>query len=136
MPPCPPARRDSHAREKGQPPMSHTPRPPTAIVYDEFCTRHDPGPGHPERPERAIAIAAALRASPVNDRLTWLAPRPATVAELAACHSDHYIRQARSDIESGLGMLSTGDTHISRDSWACAMPVSYTHLTLPTILRV
>ncbi|MEI7838001.1 MAG: histone deacetylase, partial [Planctomycetota bacterium] len=94
---------------------------PTAIVYDEFCTRHDPGPGHPERPERASAIVAALRASPTVGRLAWLAPRRALVEELAACHTDRYIRQARDDMESGVGMLSTGDTNISRDSWACAL---------------
>ncbi len=94
---------------------------PTAIVYDEFCTRHDPGPGHPERSERASAIVAALRASPTVGRLAWLAPRRALVEELAACHTDRYIRQARDDMESGAGMLSTGDTNISRDSWACAL---------------
>lgn len=95
--------------------------PPTAIVYDESCLLHAPGPGHPERPERAGAIVAALRAWPADGRLAWLAPRPATIEDLASCHAADYIRQVRHDIESGAGMLSTGDTNVCRDSWASAL---------------
>ena len=106
-----------------------TPPPATAIVYDESCERHDPGPGHPERPGRAGAIVAALRASPAAGRLAWLTPRPARGEELAACHSGDYIRQARHDVESGARMLSTGDTNLCRDSWACALLAAGAALT-------
>ncbi|MCY2930611.1 MAG: histone deacetylase [Planctomycetota bacterium] len=110
--------------------MSDSTNPrPTAIVYDEFCLRHTPGPGHPERPERAGAIVAALRACPASGRLAWLPPRPATLEELAACHTAHYIRQARHDIESGAGVLSTGDTNVCRDSWSCALLAAGAALT-------
>ena len=41
---------------------------PTGFVYSDEYLRHDPGAGHPERPERLQAIAQ------FTDITRWLSP--------------------------------------------------------------
>jgi acetoin utilization deacetylase AcuC-like enzyme len=36
------------------------------LLVDDAMLAHDPGPHHPERPDRLRAIVAALRGSPVD----------------------------------------------------------------------
>jgi len=59
----------------------------TVGTHEAFAG-HDPGPGHPEAPER---FGAAQRA--VQDRAAhWIEARPASLDELAEVHHEEYVR--------------------------------------------
>ena len=86
------------------------------FLADPVSKLHDTGPGHPERAARWDAAVRGLEAH----RILELAPREATVEQLALCHNSHYIQQARHDVEAGYSALSTGDTDISPRSFEVA----------------
>jgi acetoin utilization deacetylase AcuC-like enzyme len=62
----------------------------TRLYASDVFIAHDPGPMHPERPERLKSIHAVLARAPVQhaDRV---APRPATRDELTAVHAPTYV---------------------------------------------
>src|SRR5215218_7626286 len=86
------------------------------------CLKHDPGevlPGHPERPERLLAIEAALEA---RDWLGWErreAPR-ATEEELQLVHPAEHVAQIRELCRSGGGAIDL-DTYAGPASWEAAL---------------
>ena len=84
----------------------------TALLLDPVYQQHDPGPGHPESIQRHVAITKALTDSGLVAKTHSLAPRTATIDEIALCHDRGYIQTAQTDVESGLNDLSTGDTAI------------------------
>ncbi len=92
----------------------------TALLADPIFKDHVTGRGHPERPERYDAVAAALK----DSGLTRIPPRLATEDEVAACHSRDYIRAVRRDVAAGLTDLSTGDTAICSRSYEVALLAS------------
>ncbi|NQU24876.1 MAG: histone deacetylase [Candidatus Nealsonbacteria bacterium] len=96
-------------------------RLPTALVYSPEYKDHQTGPGHPESPRRLDAIIEALRPKNLGVELVLLKPRAATKDEILLCHTQRYYDLAKRDIESGAGMLSTGDTNVSRQSFDAAL---------------
>lgn len=97
------------------------PNLPTALVHDSEYREHFTGEGHPERPERYTAVLEALAADGLLARTLNLAPRPADIEEIAACHTPAYIQLAKQEIENGAQHLSTGDTDVSADSYDVAL---------------
>jgi len=64
----------------------------TLLLHDEAMIDHDPGHGHPERPERLQAIMAQLREQPVpGTRLAT--PKPAPREALLRVHSEAHLRR-------------------------------------------
>src|SRR3989475_12441274 len=61
------------------------------VVFHPACQRHDPGLGHPERPERIVALLAALRAAEMASAVEWCEARPATLEALERVHSARYL---------------------------------------------
>jgi len=94
---------------------------PTGVVYDDVYKKHDPGPGHPEKPARCDAIMKALAARPLADRLRRVQPVEADDERILACHTKQYLQTVKADIQAGRRMLSTGDTSLSKDSLAAAL---------------
>ncbi len=94
---------------------------PTALLLDPIYQQHDPGPGHPESVKRHVAITQALTDSGLVGKTQPIAPRAATMDELALCHDRGYIATAKEDVESGLDDLSTGDTAICSRSYGVAI---------------
>ena len=92
---------------------------PTGLLCDDTYLRHLPGrTGHPECPERLMAVRDSLRKAPWFAALLPIAPRMATPQELGLAHEPDYltlIGREAADVE-GLKQLSTGDTIVSRDS--------------------
>ena len=93
----------------------------TSLLLDSIYQQHDPGPGHPESVKRHVAITQALTDSGLVAKTQAIAPRAATLDELALCHDRSYIAQAKEDVESGLDDLSTGDTAICARSYDVAV---------------
>jgi acetoin utilization deacetylase AcuC-like enzyme len=95
--------------------------PPTAVVADPVYKEHIPGPGHPERPERYEAVAAAIETSGLGGSLLRVDPRPAEEDEIALCHTRLYIQLVKQEIAAGYRELSTGDTNVSSRSLEVAL---------------
>jgi acetoin utilization deacetylase AcuC-like enzyme len=93
----------------------------TALLLDPIYQQHDPGPGHPESVQRHVAITKALTEAGIVAKTQSIAPRPATLDEIALCHDRGYIVTAKEDVESGLEDLRTGDTSICPRSYDVAI---------------
>lgn len=89
---------------------------PTSIITSERMIAHDPGPGHPERPERLRALIDHLRAA--GPACEWGEARPATRDEVARVHSQSYIDKIDSLI--GKHIALDADTITSPRSVECA----------------
>jgi acetoin utilization deacetylase AcuC-like enzyme len=92
----------------------------TGLVADAQCQQHDPGFGHPERPERFAAVWQGLKTAGLLDQLTSIKPNVVTREDLLLVHDARYLDLVEHEIISGLPQLSTGDTGISKGSWDAA----------------
>lgn len=90
------------------------------VVWHPACSLHDPGPGHPERPERIAAVLAALRAPALAAHVDWLEAAPAGRAALAAVHGSAYLDRLERLAAAGGGALDP-DTVMSAHSWDAAL---------------
>ena len=84
----------------------------TALLFDESCLLHLTGDGHPERPSRLEAVRTQLKKDGIWQAAARIAPREATLEELCLVHTPAYVATAMAEIETGVSMLSTGDTHV------------------------
>ena len=82
----------------------------TGLVFDSAFVRHDPGPTHPESPNRYRAIKKAFDHAGLFDKLVHIAARAATDDDLHLCHTRAYLTAVRHDVARKSPMLSTGDT--------------------------
>ncbi len=92
----------------------------TGIVADRVSLQHDPGIGHPERPERFSAIVNRLEASGLYQDLISLPHHAASDDELALVHTREYIELVKYQVEQGFTELTTGDTFLGGDSLGAA----------------
>lgn len=60
----------------------------TAVIWDPRYLKHETGPGHPESPQRLLAIKEVLD---TNKKLVWLNPREATEEEVSLVHTKEHI---------------------------------------------
>jgi acetoin utilization deacetylase AcuC-like enzyme len=88
---------------------------PVAVFTNSNCLKHDPGPGHPETPERLRAVLARLRAAVEVHEAPLSALKP-----LLAVHSEPYLAGIEGLSARGGGALFL-DTILSRDSWAAVL---------------
>lgn len=91
----------------------------SAVVIDRDYLKHDPGPFHPERPQRLAALMdLAGKLDPSSYQL--LPPRVASRTEVEPCHSSDYIAllQATSEINQ---YALDGDTITCRDSFGVGL---------------
>src|SRR5881392_551049 len=94
--------------------------PPVPVVHHPACRLHDPGAGHPERPERIDAVLGALRAPDLAEQVTWQEARPATREQLERVHPAPYLKQLEGLAHGGGGALDA-DTVMSGASWESAL---------------
>jgi acetoin utilization deacetylase AcuC-like enzyme len=90
------------------------------VVWHPACGLHDPGPGHPERPERIAAVLAALRAPALAPHVDWLEAAPAGREALAAVHGTAYLDRLERLAAAGGGALDP-DTVMSAHSWEATL---------------
>jgi acetoin utilization deacetylase AcuC-like enzyme len=92
----------------------------TCVVWHPACRLHDPGLGHPERPERIAAVLAALRAPDMTAEVDWAEATPATRDQVERVHPTGYLDALERLARGGGGALDA-DTAMSRDSWDAAL---------------
>jgi len=93
----------------------------TGFVYDDIYLEHRTSEGHPEAPQRLIAIVDRLKAKKLYRELSILSPKPAEVRWLTAVHSPEYIERARKSCVNGVRYLDSMDTPISAKSYDAAL---------------
>lgn len=81
--------------------------------FNEDCLAHDPGPRHPESPERLRAVKRALHAT---HGASFAHPDPASPADLRSVHDDEYVDEIRSFMSDGGGSWDA-DTVVTPESW-------------------
>jgi acetoin utilization deacetylase AcuC-like enzyme len=89
---------------------------PTGLVFDHTYRRHDPGPEHPESPDRYLALSEALKRSGFLESLYRIPPRLALDDDLHLVHTRPYLEMVERDAARGASTLSSGDTNVCPDS--------------------
>ncbi len=85
----------------------------TLLLYDEAMIEHDPGAGHPERPDRLRALIDRMQRDPVAGTRTE-APTEGELSAIARVHPDAYV-EAIEDAPGEAKALDP-DTHLSPGS--------------------
>lgn len=93
-----------------------------AIAYDEAFLDHVEH-GHPERPERLIAIKEALAEAGYWDEDSFVLPRESSEDELRRVHNKDYVETTLKRLEQGHGHLDP-DTYFSPGSRLAALRAS------------
>ncbi len=94
---------------------------PVALITHAACLEHDPGPLHPERPDRLRAVLRALEAAEFRSLLRETAPRASREA-LRRVHADAYIGEILSIApEKGEYQVLDPDTVMSAGSAEAAL---------------
>jgi acetoin utilization deacetylase AcuC-like enzyme len=81
---------------------------------------HDAGLGHPERPERLVAVHAGIAASGAADGVIWFEPSPASFDAIAAVHPGRYLLALEEFAVAGGGHLDA-DTVLGPGSYDAAL---------------
>ena len=89
------------------------------LVYDPIYLEHDTGQ-HPENAGRLLNVINLLEKVNMTEQVVPVAPRAATIDELAKVHSKYYISQVESIARMGTGWLNA-DTSVSPASYEVAL---------------
>ena len=94
----------------------------TTLIYThDDCLRHDPGPGHPESPQRLHAVLEALRA-PEFAALRWESAPLGSAEQVQRVHAADYVEAVRDAApREGYCLLDAGDTVMSPGTWNAVM---------------
>ncbi len=93
----------------------------TAFLYDDIYLGHDTGYGHPERPERLIAIINKLKSASYYDDLIQVKPILPNISYIELIHSKDYIKRVMKEIEQGTQFLDSMDTVVCPHSYDIAL---------------
>jgi acetoin utilization deacetylase AcuC-like enzyme len=89
------------------------------LIYDPVYLTHETG-SHVENKERLTAIMSSLEETGLNDKLTMITPRAATVDEVALVHAREHISRVEAQCARGGGWLDP-DTVTSPGSYEAAL---------------
>ena len=104
-----------------------------AIAYDDIFLEHVDRGGHPERPERLMALKSGLQAAGFWDEANHIVPRNATVDELSRVHDKGYVESTLSRLEGRYGNLDP-DTYFSPGSKEAALKAAGSSVDLAKLL--
>lgn len=82
----------------------------TGLIYSKRFLQHDTGPGHPERPERLLAIHNHLRARGLLDALTPLPFGPVNRRWLESVHTRRYVERVFASCAAGEPYIDTPES--------------------------
>ncbi len=84
--------------------------------YSRVCLDHDPGPRHPESPDRLRAIREGLKR---KHGVEYVDAEPATVETIAAVHDREYVERVRAFCADGGGNWDPDTTAVEK-TWEAA----------------
>jgi len=90
------------------------------FITHPIYLKHDTGFGHPERPERLIAINEKFEQSPLIKRIERIEAEKASEKIIKEVHNSSYIEGVTRAINSGRRILDAGDTVVSEKSLVAA----------------
>ncbi len=90
------------------------------LGYHGACEAHEPGPGHPEAPERLDAVRRGLEEARLGEAIIEFAPRRATREELSRVHDPGYVSWVEERCLAGGGDLDP-DTAVVHESYEAAL---------------
>jgi acetoin utilization deacetylase AcuC-like enzyme len=93
------------------------------VIFSPEYYQHNPGKRHPESAARLRAIISELREGQLSKSNNWefVEPEKASVKDVELIHDIGYIRHARMVCKSGGGLLDSGDTVVSPESFEVAL---------------
>lgn len=92
----------------------------TRLYFHEIFAEHLTGPGHPERPDRMMAVATALEAEAFQHLDRAEAPE-GSLESIYRCHPEDYVRKVAKAIpEKGMTRIDS-DTIVSPKSFTAAL---------------
>jgi len=93
----------------------------TAIIYSDKYLEHNLGPGHPERPERLMAIVEALRQAGIwsSPKVQVMEPEPAGRDDIELAHDPEYVELIEK--LSRFRKPLDGDTPVNADTFELAL---------------
>ncbi len=89
------------------------------VATHDLCRLHDPGPGHPESPDRLGAVLAGVEAADLGSDVLWLEATSAPRSVLERTHTAQSLDSLAALSEQGGGAIDT-DTWVSSDSYEAA----------------
>ncbi len=89
------------------------------VATHDLCRLHDPGPGHPESPDRLGAVLAGVEAAELGSDVLWLEATSAPRSVLERTHTAHSLDALAALSEQGGGAIDP-DTWVSSDSYEAA----------------
>jgi len=93
----------------------------TGFLYDDIYLEHKTTEGHPERPQRLVAIVERLKANGLHSELLRLSAKPAALEWITTVHSPEYVERVRRNCERGVRYLDSMDTPISPKTYEVAL---------------
>ncbi len=109
--------------------MSGTTPSPLLVASHELFWRHNPGPGHPERPDRLSAVHQGLQRAGLGDAIAWIEAPDAPDEAIDAVHAPGLLSTLRKLSAAGGGSIDP-DTSVSSDSAAAAVKAAGAGLDL------
>jgi acetoin utilization deacetylase AcuC-like enzyme len=95
----------------------------TAVIFSPKYYQHNPSRKHPESARRLHAIIHELRAGRISNNGNWqfVKPEKAGVEDVEQIHGREYIKLVEAICKSGGGLLDSGDTAASPESFEVAL---------------
>jgi len=93
----------------------------TGFVYHDIYPEHKTTAGHPESPQRLVAIIENLKAKGLYSELFLITPSPVQMQWLTKIHCPEYIERAGKSCEEDAGYLDSLDVPISSKSYESAL---------------
>src|SRR5580765_4666227 len=93
----------------------------TAVIYSDRCLAHDPGPGHPERPDRLHTIHHRLHKNALGTAIEWIVPTPVDLSLAQRVHDAAYIERFHQACEKREPWIDTVDCPICPASYDAAL---------------
>ncbi len=93
----------------------------TGFVYHDIYLEHKTTAGHPESPQRLIAIVENLKEKGLYSELLLITPSPVGQKWLTKIHTTEYIERAKRSCEEDAGYLDSLDVPISSKSYEAAL---------------
>ena len=95
----------------------------TAVVFSPKYYQHNPGMGHPETAKRLGIIINELKKGKLSKSKSWqfTEPQKASIEDVKLVHDWDYIKLVENVCKSGGGILDSGDTVASPQSFEVAL---------------